>query len=173
VLPVFCGDLVNRPRHDASAWRTLTSRWQATNPDLVVVPGNHDPEEEDGPWEGVRVHERRGLRILAVPYIPIMYKIPTWTHEISEARIEERLTPFADQRFDLVASHGPPHGHLDVVASGRHVGSHALLAFAGTIAFDAWICGHVHEQGGRTSDVRGRPLYNVARTVKRISLASS
>jgi Icc-related predicted phosphoesterase len=168
-LPVFCGDLVNRPRDDADAFERLVARWSSRRSDLVVVPGNHDPERE-GPWEGVRVHERGAVRILAIPLIPILYKIPTWTHEVSEATIAARVAPYAGQRYDVVVSHAPPHGLLDRTMGGRHVGSHALRAFAERIEFDVWVCGHVHEGGGRTATLEGRPLYNVARTIRRIPI---
>ena len=53
VVPLFLGDLGNRPRADAAVWQRLIPRWEGLNPDLVVVPGNHDPEDA-GPWEGVQ-----------------------------------------------------------------------------------------------------------------------
>jgi Icc-related predicted phosphoesterase len=172
VVPVFCGDLVNRPRDDAPFWRETVARWARLNPDLVVVPGNHDPEE-DGPWEGVRVHERRGLVILAIPYVPILYKIPSWTHEISEARIAEHVAPFAGRAYDVVASHGPPYGVVDRAAWGRSLGSRALLEFADHIDFRLWVCGHVHEESGAAATVRGRPIRNAARTILDLEIAAS
>ncbi len=102
--------------------------------------------------------------------IPILYKIPAWTHEVSEARIAEMVDPYRGDRFDVVLSHAPPYGLLDRVTGGRHVGSHALLAFAGEIDFDVWISGHVHEGRGGETTLTGRPLYNVARQVRRIIL---
>ena len=55
VVPIVLGDLVNRPRRDAPAFFSLVARWARLNPDLVVVPGNHDPEPA-GRWEGVQIH---------------------------------------------------------------------------------------------------------------------
>ncbi len=164
VLPIFLGDLVNRPREDAGAFHALVARWAEANPDLVVVPGNHDPADA-GPWEGVRVHERRGLTILALPVIPILYKIPSWTHEHSEATIARMVEPFRGGTFDVVASHAPPWGVLDRVLGGRHVGSRALLDLAHEIDFGIWLCGHAHEGSGRESRIDGRPVVNAARTI--------
>ena len=163
-LPIFCGDLVDRPRHDSATYHEILRRWRHRAPELVVVPGNHDPD--DAPeWEGVRVHERRGLSILAIPVIPILYKIPSWTHEYSEARIAEMVEPFAGAAYDLVVSHGPPRGVCDRAAWGRHIGSRALRDLAERIDFRLWLCGHVHEQSGARGTLRGRPVRNVARAV--------
>jgi Icc-related predicted phosphoesterase len=164
VVPLFLGDLLDRPREDAPVWERLVPRWERSNEDLVVVPGNHDPEDT-GRWEGVQVHERRGLRILAVPVIPILYKIPSWTHEHSEARIAEMLDPWRDGTYDVIASHAPPYGICDRAAGGRSMGSRALRDFAADVDFRLWVCGHVHEQRGATGSLGGRPVHNAARTL--------
>ena len=170
VVPLFLGDLVNRPREDEAASRSTVERWRAGNQDLVVVPGNHDPEGVD-PWEGVQVHERRRLTILAVPVIPILYKIPTWTHEYAEPRIAEMLAPFRGGSYDVIASHGPPFGVCDETVGGRHIGSHALRAFAETVDFRLWLCGHVHEQRGAQGRLADRPVHNAARTLLDLVIA--
>lgn len=169
-VPIFLGDLVNRPRQDASAWKAHVERWERLNPDLVVVPGNHDPEDT-GRWEDVQVHERRGLRLLAVPVIPILYKIPSWTHEHSEARIAAMLDPFRGGTYDVIASHAPPHGVCDGARGGRAMGSRALRTFADDVKFRLWVCGHVHEQRGARGTVAGRPVLNAARTVLDLLMA--
>ncbi len=164
VIPLFLGDLVNRPRHDAPAFFSMVKRWASLNADLIVVPGNHDPEPA-GPWEGVQIHERRGLEILSIPVMPILYKIPTWTHEYSERRIAEMLDPFRGVRVDVIASHAPPYGILDRLAWGRRLGSKALRAFAADVDFDLWVAGHVHDQRAREAQIEGRPIHNAARTI--------
>ena len=164
LVPLFLGDLINRPGDDAPTWTRTIERWERRAPELVVVPGNHDPEDT-GRWEGIQVHERRGLRILAVPVIPILYKIPSWTHEHSEARIAEMLDPFRDRTYDVIASHAPPHGVCDRALGGRAMGSRALRAFADDVEFRLWVCGHVHEQRGARATLHGRPVHNAARTL--------
>ena len=171
LVPIFLGDLINRPREDAPAWDRTIRRWEELNPELVVVPGNHDPEDT-GRWEGVQVHERRGLCILAVPVIPILYKIPSWTHEHSEAVIASMLEPFRGDRYDVIASHGPPYGVCDRVAGGRSIGSRALRAFADEVDFRLWVCGHVHEQRGASAVLRGRPVRSAARTTLDLVVAT-
>jgi len=163
-LPLFLGDLVNRPRDDATAYHRILERWRGLAPALVVVPGNHDPED-DGPSGGVRIHRRRGLTILAIPFIPLMAAIPTWTHEVAESHLADLLAPYRGRRFDLVASHAPMAGILDHSSFGRPLGSTALRDFAGQIDFDLWICGHAHEERGRWARIGGRTVVNVARTV--------
>jgi Icc-related predicted phosphoesterase len=169
VIPIFCGDLVNRPRDHAPAFFATLARWRGLNPDLVVVPGNHDPEDS-GSWDGIRVVERRGIRILKIPVIPILYKIPTWTHEYGENTIAEMIAPFEGGRYDLVVSHAPPYGICDEVLGGHHAGSKALLAFADKIDFRLWLCGHVHEQRAAQGVVAGKPLCNAAMTILRLPL---
>lgn len=170
LVPLFLGDLLNRPREDAPEWERHVSRWERLNPEIVVVPGNHDPQDA-GRWEGIQVHERRGLRILAVPVISILYKIPSWTHEHSEERIAEMLDPFRGQHYDVIASHGPPHGVCDRAAGGRAMGSRALRDFASDIDFRLWVCGHVHEQRAASGTLEGRPVRNAARTLLDLLLA--
>ncbi|MHC5011453.1 MAG: metallophosphoesterase family protein [Planctomycetota bacterium] len=169
VIPVFCGDLINRPRADADVFFETVARWEAANPDLVVVPGNHEPED-CGPWEALQVHERRGLRLLALPVTPLMAKIPTWTHEYSESRIADLLAPFEGGRYDVIVSHAPPHGVCDRVFWGERIGSRALRAFARAVSFRLWLCGHVHEERGREGELEGRPLFNAARTILDVPL---
>lgn len=171
VLPIHCGDLVNRPREDADSCTTLLERWSGLNPDFVFVPGNHEPED-CGHWEGVQIHERRGLRILAVPVIPIMYKIPTWTHEYSESTIAAMVKPFEGAKVDVVASHSPPHGVCDRASWGEDIGSRALKDFAETLSFRLWVCGHVHEQRAGTGTIAGRPLRNAAKAILEMELAA-
>lgn len=155
---------MNRPRDDRRAFVEIVDRWRAKNPDLVVVPGNHDPDEGHA-WEDVRVHERRGLRILAVPVIPLLCKIPTWTHEHTEARIAAMLDPFRGASFDVIASHGPPRGVCDRTVRGLAIGSTALRAFSADVAFRLWVCAHVHEQRGARGVLAGRPVLGAARTI--------
>ena len=47
VVPIFLGDLLNRPRADGPAWERLVPRWEHLNADLVVVPGNPTPRTRD------------------------------------------------------------------------------------------------------------------------------
>ena len=54
---------------------------------------------------------------------------------------------------------------MDRLASGRHLGSTALRAFADDVTFDLWVTGHVHEQRGAAATVAGRPIHNAARTI--------
>ena len=117
------------------------------------------------------MHERRRLRILAVPVIPILYKIPAWTHEHSEARITEMLDPFRGGTYDVIASHAPPYGVCDRAVGGRSMGSRALRSFAADVDFRRWVCGHVHEQRSASGTLGGRPVRNAARTVLDLVLA--
>ena len=71
----------------------------------------------------------------------------------------------------MIASHGPPFGVCDETAWGRRIGSHALRAFAETVDFRLWLCGHVHEQRGAEGRLAGRPVHNAARTLLDLVLA--
>ncbi|MGH2405549.1 MAG: metallophosphoesterase family protein [bacterium] len=56
--------------------------------------------------------------------------------------------PRVGSRCDVLVVHEPPYGTLDVVPSGRHIGSQHVLELAKRIRPRVLTCGHVHEAGG-------------------------
>lgn len=56
--------------------------------------------------------------------------------------------PDVAQRCDVLVTHEPPHGVLDLVASGTHIGSQHVLELLTRLRPRILACGHVHESPG-------------------------
>ncbi len=50
----------------------------------------------------------------------------------------------------VLVTHEPPYGVLDALPSGKHIGSHKVLALLSRIRPRVLTCGHVHESPGVT-----------------------
>jgi Icc-related predicted phosphoesterase len=51
---------------------------------------------------------------------------------------------------DVLVTHGPPHGVLDLDNRGQHIGDRALLERVTIVRPRLHLFGHVHDQNGRT-----------------------
>jgi Icc-related predicted phosphoesterase len=49
---------------------------------------------------------------------------------------------------DVLVTHVPPHGTLDTVSGGHHIGSRRVLELVERLAPRVVVCGHVHESPG-------------------------
>ncbi len=56
--------------------------------------------------------------------------------------------PEATRPCDILVVHEPPHGVLDIVPSGKHIGSQHVLQLMQRLHPRALLCGHVHESPG-------------------------
>ena len=48
--------------------------------------------------------------------------------------------------------------HCDALSDGKHVGSHAVRSWVGEKRPRFVVCGHIHEQAGKQSEVDGVPV---------------
>lgn len=138
---------------------------------IVGIAGNHDFVFEnkflvpDLPWiyledQGATV---AGIRIYGIPWVP---NLPFWAFHADDIRLEAAYG--AVQECDILLSHGPPHGYLDVVpskygsASGTNVGAFPANAALLRTKPSYMICGHIHEGYGEVNHVGGTRIINVA-----------
>ncbi|MCX8163501.1 MAG: metallophosphoesterase [Candidatus Micrarchaeota archaeon] len=70
--------------------------------------------------------------------------------EYSEKQLEHFLELTEADYNSIVLSHPPPKGIFDVVGDGQHVGSTAVLDFIKKVKPLMLICGHIHENVGKT-----------------------
>ena len=61
----------------------------------------------------------------------------------------------------VLVSHCPPQGVLDTTASGKSIGSSAVLRVIEEFSPIACLCGHVHELGGESQLVGDTLVANV------------
>jgi Icc-related predicted phosphoesterase len=124
---------------------------------VFVVAGNMDPPELEGVLSaGARSVNGRGevfgtigiCGCSAAPLSPLHtpYELPE--SEIA-ARCERGFAEIAGAARRVFVPHAPPFNTtVDVVRSGRHVGSTAVRAAIECHAPDVVLCGHIHEARG-------------------------
>ena len=94
---------------------------------IVAVAGNHDWGFHSGTFKGVTLlfDEEitvEGLRIYGTPYTPIFYN---WDFMEEEEALVRRFAKIPEG-LDILITHGPPRGILDMNKAGEHCGSTAL-----------------------------------------------
>ncbi len=163
---------------------------QKTAKPVFVVAGNMDPPELDDVFTrlGVSINGRGlivdGVGFFGVSGAPVS---PLMTpNEISEDEIARRAEAgwqnVAEARWKVFVPHAPPHNtRVDIVRSGKHVGSTAVRAFIERFRPDAVLCGHIHEARGVDSvgsthvincGPAGQGMYGIVRIDERIHVAA-
>lgn len=154
-LLVHCGDLASHAAAviDFNAWLgTLPHRWK------IIVAGNHDEVFQYEPeraraliTNAVYLEDSEttvaGLRIYGSPWQP---EFNGWHFNLPRGealRAKWDLIPGGGV-IDILVTHGPPHGVLDEVSPGRHVGCEDLKAAVERVAPKYHLFGHVHEAYG-------------------------
>jgi Icc-related predicted phosphoesterase len=120
----------------------------------LAVHGNMDPAGvlEALEKRGMSLHAKRiavnGFRFAGFGGSnPTPFQTPS---EYGEDAIERGLSGIVDERTVLV-THAPPHGCLDTIPSGAHVGSRSVRKVIKEKQPVLCICGHVHETEGEAS----------------------
>ena len=142
---------------------SAVQRFRAFDKPLLVVAGNMDPPELDTLFmdEGISINGRgttlEGIGFFGVSAGPLS---PLRTpNEISEEEILRRAElgwkDVEGARWKVFVPHAPPFGTtVDIVRSGRHVGSTSVREFIQRYQPDLTVCGHIHEARGE--DMLGR-----------------
>ncbi len=100
--------------------------------------------------------ELEGLRIFGSPRTP---DYGSWAFMYPEAEAEQQWEGVPP--CDILMTHGPPRGVLDLTSSGERAGCPALLARVQALAPRLHVFGHIHEARG--VEVRaGTMLVNAA-----------
>jgi len=126
---------------------------------ILFVPGNCDPEgllEVDLPDQQIYNLHARSFRLESTIFVGIGGSniTPFSTRiEFAEDDIEGMLMGIAESIRAakdpiILVTHAPPYGTLDMVRSGRHVGSLALRKALELLNPAAVLCGHIHESRG-------------------------
>ena len=174
---IHAGDLMQNGYPDE--WRPRVN-WLASLPHKVklFVPGNHDfhlqvypgPALQDMRSAGVIViglpgnnhfsayKLENGMSLLGLPYVT---DLPRWAFNIQEELLFNHLRDMG--HHDIVVSHMPLHGILDLTSKGIHAGSKTYRHYFDTeMCPKVWISGHIHEGYGKILDKNGCDFYNVA-----------
>jgi Icc-related predicted phosphoesterase len=136
--------------------------------DIVGIAGNHDtfaqhqPERlRSLPWTYLD-HEAavvRGYRIFGTPWTP---QFGYWAFMTDESTLAEMWRSIPDDT-EILLSHGPPEGYVDLTLSGVHAGSQSLLDRVRQLEhLKLLCCGHIHEAAGVDTLPGGAPVVNAS-----------
>ncbi|UCH89461.1 MAG: metallophosphoesterase [Thermoplasmata archaeon] len=126
------------------------------------VPGNCDPPNLHDIYDkgtSINLHgksiEHEGFRFVGWGGSNKSLNTP---FENPESNILESLEPVlkkatkTDTEPVILLSHCPPHGYLDVVPSGQHVGCTSIAELVDKYRPVLTVCGHIHEAKGIVID---------------------
>ena len=133
----------------------------------VLVPGNGESAGELSEacrgWPAARVLHGTGVDIGGVPFFGIGGGVPvtpfgSWSYDFTEDEARDLLAPCPERA--VLVSHSPPLGHADADASGRHMGSTAVLETIERTRPRLVVCGHIHGSWGVRSRAGDTPIVN-------------
>ncbi len=137
---------------------------------LWVIPGNHETAEQIEEFCGKfgfqnfhgKTFEREGWNFAGLGYSnPTPFDTPG---EYSEDELSARLAPFAELTPLVLVCHAPPKDTmLDEAGLGKHFGSPAMRKFIDERQPAHFFCGHIHEAGGRETQIGSTHGVNVGK----------
>ena len=134
------------------------------HPHKIVIAGNHDFCFENRPQEAQALLtnclyledealEIEGIKFYGSPWQPFFFDFAFQRQRGAEMQeIWNRIPPDTD----ILITHGPPHGKLDLTNWGVQAGCEELLDAVRQIKPKYHIFGHIHETYGQTSDAQTR-----------------
>lgn len=170
----FAGDVTSDGRlQNGVAFINWAKQFVPYFDDVVMIPGNHDNcfstsavmLTEEAKNAGIQLLidtayvSRGGCRIYGTPW-----SLPygRWMFMAPEDQLVRKYA-WIPADTQLLISHGPPKGILDLACRNIHAGSNALLERIKELAdLKAVVFGHIHEARGRAVVRDGCVAYNVA-----------
>lgn len=122
---------------------------------IVGIAGNHDfvfqkrPREVAAlklPWRYLQDSSMKykGIWYYGIPWVP---KLMNWAFYANDKDLEKKYRAIP-RRTDVVISHGPPYGILDMAQGAYLAGSEAALKSIHWVKPCLFVCGHIHEAAG-------------------------
>jgi Icc-related predicted phosphoesterase len=143
----------------------------------IVIAGNHDNKLELDYTFGATLFleiadylcdsgtEFEGLKIWGSPwshrFIGMYPKCTAFTY-FDETWYYDKILSKIPHDTDILVTHTPAYGILDKTFDGRHVGSTSLRKCFFRVRPRLHVCGHIHEQGGRTVDLVTSKVVNAS-----------
>ena len=133
----------------------------------VLVPGNAESFEELADacrvWPAARVLHGSSVTIDGVPFFGLGGAVPvtpfgSWSNDFSEEQATELLA--GCPAGGVLVSHSPPHGAMDLAASGQSLGSTAVRAAIERTQPRLVVCGHIHHSAGQHALIGATPIVN-------------
>lgn len=137
---------------------------------LVLVPGNNESLEELSAAAPEAAHvlhgeavEIGGLRLFGIGGgIPVT-PFGAWSWDLTEAQAAALLEDAG--QVDILVSHSPPKGVVDVTGTGLSVGSVALRAAVERLQPGLVLVGHIHDCWGQDGRIGASRVVNLGPTV--------
>lgn len=133
---------------------------RAVNKPAVLVPGNAESAEELAAactnWPRATVLHGNGAIVDGLRFFGIGGGIPVtpfgpWSYDFTEEEAQKMLA--ACDACDVLVSHSPPFGAVDVSSRGKQLGSTAVRAAVERLRPQLVVCGHIHESGGKQAQI--------------------
>lgn len=116
---------------------------------LITAPGAFYLEDS-----GIEI---KGLKIHGTPWTPTFFDWAFMLDDLSK-EMEKKMSKIPEG-LDLLISHGPPKGLLDLTTGGDRAGSQSLLNAIERAKPKNVVFGHIHEGYGKT-EYNGIKIYN-------------
>lgn len=150
-LLIVAGDLVI---YGSKGETLMFARWLDSLPfeHIVVIAGNHDKylTHKVNPFK--KAHyllnsgvEIKGLKIWGSPYTP---KFQDWFFMKNAGEQIREIWNQIPSQTDILVTHGPPAGRLDLNDEGRSCGDRELMYAVQRVKPKYHIFGHIHESFG-------------------------
>jgi len=123
----------------------------------IVISGNHELSLENYPEKAKELITNAiylkdssvvidGVKFYGAPWQPYFFN---WAFNLQRgAEIKEKWD-LIDNDTDVLITHGPPHGCLDDIVGGKHVGCEELMKAVHRIQPKLHVFGHIHSGYGR------------------------
>jgi Icc-related predicted phosphoesterase len=153
-LLIVAGDFTKRGRREEIA---AFDRWLRARPHRhkVVIAGNHDFGMQDLPdrrglitgatYLEDELVEIGGVRIWGSPWQPRFFD---WAFNLDRGEPLRRVWAKIPDGIDILVTHGPPRGILDVTDRGEAVGCDDLREAVFRVRPKLHVFGHIHEAYG-------------------------
>ena len=179
---IHAGDLMERGY--PNEWDSRVA-WLADLPHKIklFVPGNHDFHVQVYPGPALQDLRAAGVRVIGLPgntnfdtfRLPNkmvvlgachITNLPRWAFNTTEESITDYMRNHLPPTPDIVVSHMPIYGTLDISArNNQRVGCHAYQSYLRDAAYHTspkyWFHGHIHEAYGK-AQLGETTVYNVA-----------
>lgn len=150
-LLFHCGDITGRGSfEELAAFDDWCSRLYLPKERIVVIAGNHDKGLQDNKnilnnctYIEDEVYEIDGLKVYGSPWTPTF---GMWAFMVD--RGTERMKRYRQNiptGVDILLSHGPAYGVLDMTQDGVRAGCDDLREELCRIDAGVFACGHIHE----------------------------
>ena len=133
---------------------------------IVMVPGNAESADElrRAAPQGATVLHGEAARVCGLDLYGLGYGVPVtpfgaWSCDLSEAEAEAHLA--GCRAADILITHSPPRGAVDITSMGKSVGSNAIRAAIERVQPRLALCGHIHDSAGQKARIGATEVVNL------------